>query len=488
MKSNQPTKAISKDELFTANLPVGVKSSAKKLASEKNIFSCSHLCDQIFVMMGFGEKVNNRKKYTFTVEHISYMFRLKNPRMVLKYREQGEKIFLGTLKSPGRPSALTIEQDREVLEYIFSQEKQNLPLSPAELLEWVNETYNLDLQQSWPFGFQRQHEKDLCIKNAQPLESARASLTVNQLKEYGKCLQEVIVKYDYRLVFNWDETGVDESKHVTKSVIVSKQNEGSDTFYREPLKSGHLSLLATIGLTNDYIAPLLIISQKTMDSDLEHMGFPNSPIGIITSSNSGFITEDALVSYIKNSFGTSINEIRRKYNLEESRVLIIQDGLASHLTPNIKEALTSFKIDTFEIPPHSSHLTQPLDRGTFSMFKQQMKKQYYTSRSLTDRSLKIPKVFRSYERAFGLIQNLASFQHAGIEFSSNFGGLLKVNMDKVLKEDKAPQNIVIPETTPRNKIKTTRKTLSFHQTSTEKKKANKRKNEEVAELKKKRKK
>jgi len=107
------------------------------------------------------------------------------------------------------------------------------------------------------------------------------------------------------------------------------------------------------------------------------------------------------------------------------------------------------------------------------MFKQQIKKQYYTSRSLTDRSLKILKVFRSYERAFVLIQNLASFHHAGIEFFSIFGGQLKVNMDKVLNEDKASQNIVIPETTPRNKIKTTRKKLSFHQTSTEKKRPTK---------------
>jgi len=154
------------------------------------------------------------------------------------------------------------------------------------------------------------------------------------------------------------------------------------------------------------------------------------------------------------------------------------DGLTSHLTSSVKEALTSFNIDTFEIPPHSSHLLQPLDRGTFAMFKQQMKKPYYSRKDLTERSLKILKCFRSYERSFGLIQNLAAFNHAGIEFVNKIGGSLLVNIEKVLKEDKAPQDIVIPEETPRQKIPAKRKKLDFHMTSSKKKKEPKKKNEE----------
>jgi hypothetical protein len=129
-------------------------------------------------------------------------------------------------------------------------------------------------------------------------------------------------------------------------------------------------------------------------------------------------------------WGVNFKQIRRKYDLIGSKVLIIQDGLASHLTPNVKQALNDLDINTFEIPPHSSHLVQPLDRDTFSMFKQQMKKPYYTSRDLTDRSLKIMKTFRSYERSFGLIQNLAASNNSGIEFFDNLGGSLKINIER----------------------------------------------------------
>jgi len=51
------------------------------------------------------------------------MFRLNDSRMALKYRKQGFQKFSGTLKPRGRPSALTPEQDREVIEHIFLKKK-----------------------------------------------------------------------------------------------------------------------------------------------------------------------------------------------------------------------------------------------------------------------------------------------------------------------------------------------------------------------------
>ena len=49
-----------------------------------------------------------------------------------------------------------------------------------------------------------------------------------------------------------------------------------------------------------------------------------------------------------------------------------------------------------------------------------MKKPYYSSKDLTDISLKTMKTFRSFEYSFRLIQNMAAFNHSGIEFSYLF--------------------------------------------------------------------
>ena len=186
---HSPTKSIKKDQFVTSELQNGIKSLARKRAKEKNIFQMEFLCDQIYAMMGPGEKVLKRNKYFFETSEISLMFGLSNSKMVLNYRAKGQKNFDGISKSFGRPSALTNDQDKKTLEFILSREKENLPLTPTELLEWVNNSFSLNLQQSWPFGFVKSHENHICMKNAQPLESARAELTVYQLKDYGNQLK-----------------------------------------------------------------------------------------------------------------------------------------------------------------------------------------------------------------------------------------------------------------------------------------------------------
>jgi len=70
MVNFEATKAITKDRFFTLALPKNVKSLAKRLAKEKNIFEYEFLSEQIFLMMGEGVKVKRRMNYNFLV-HIS---------------------------------------------------------------------------------------------------------------------------------------------------------------------------------------------------------------------------------------------------------------------------------------------------------------------------------------------------------------------------------------------------------------------------------
>ena len=120
--------------------------------------------------------------------------------------------------------------------------------------------------------------------------------------------------------------------------------------------------------------------KKTINKDLDQFGFPESPYGMIVSTSSGFITESALIDYIKKYVGPQIVGIKKKFGLEDERALLIQDGMTAHITPGVKSALNAFSIDVFQIPAHSSHLTQPLDQGTFSAFKNEMKKNYNNSK------------------------------------------------------------------------------------------------------------
>ena len=195
------------------------------------------------------------------------------------------------------------------------------------------------------------------MTDAVPLEDVRAKLTKIELEQYGSIVENEILFYDFRLIFNWDESGVEQCKHATKTVIVSSRNQDSTIYYKKTKPSGHMTVLPIIGLSNETIPPLLILSQKTMDDDLKPVGFPNSEMGKIVTTTSGFITEDALCSYIIDVVDPHFKKIRKKLDLEGFRCLILQDSMAAHITPKVKQLLNVSLIDTFEIPPHSSHLT-----------------------------------------------------------------------------------------------------------------------------------
>ena len=473
-----PTPGIKKGGFFTASLPPGVKSLAKKTAKNKDIFTMKTLSEQIFAMMGPGQKITKYLRYNFELKHIGYMFNGLDKRYIKKLWNQGKKRSEHLFTGIGRPSALNPDQHLEVVQNIYACENARTPLTPSDLLEWVNERYNLELQQSWPFGFVKQHAKQLCITDAVPMEEERAKLTKIELEYYGADLEIAILCYDFRLIFNWDESGVEGTKNTIKSVIVSKRNEKKKIYYKTSRPPGHITILPIIGLSNERIPPLLILSQKTIDDDLAQFGFPNCDIGKIVITSSGFITEDALCSYITEVVDPHFRKIRKKLDLETYRCLLLQDSMSAHIKPRVKQLLMDAMIDTFEIPPHSSHLTQPLDQGTFAAFKKEMKKPYHTTHELTPRSIKIMQIFRSIERCTGFIQNLAAFSHSGFVLDMKSEFPLTFDIDKILSKDRVPQNIIVAIKAPTVKMKTKRKTLPHFESQKEKNTKIKRKDRE----------
>ena len=78
-------------------------------------------------------------------------------------------------------------------------------------------------------------------------------------------------------------------------------------------------------------------------------------------------------------------------------LLLIIDGYGSHMTIPFHNLATENKIVLFRLPPHSTHLTQPLDVGVFQPFKH-----YHTDA--------IDKAVRLGDEKFGKLEFLAAFQ------------------------------------------------------------------------------
>jgi hypothetical protein len=107
------------------------------------------------------------------------------------------------------------------------------------------------------------------------------------------------------------------------------------------------------------IPPCIIYPGKRLTAELILGG----PLGTrYTRSSNGYITTDTFKKYIQHFAGHS-------KHTEESPVLLILDGHSSHIELECLEYCSEKHIHLMCLPPHTSHVTQPMDVSVFGPFK-----------------------------------------------------------------------------------------------------------------------
>jgi len=119
---------------------------------------------------------------------------------------------------------------------------------------------------------------------------------------------------------------------------------------------------------------LIIITRKSIDDDLIEFGFPNGPGGYVTQSTSGFINKDLFIEYLKVVIIPWVEKKRILLNNTNAISGIMLDGCTSHIDEGIFKLGNKNNIIFYLLPPHSSHITQPLDQLIFTLWKQKIRK------------------------------------------------------------------------------------------------------------------
>ena len=256
--------------------------------NEKNVYHVETLGEQIYLTMGPGRKIGIRSEYNLTFRQVGKLFKVKSPEHAREYYLQGKSRCEGKLSSPGRTPELSKDQEQQVIQHVLEMQNSKTPLLPIELLAWVNLTFNKSLSGSWPNKFVERNSNRLFIVDAVPLEAERADVTFEQLQEYAKKAEETVAKYDGRMVCNWDQTASEKSKETIKRVIIAGKDGKSTgkTYYNTEDPPGHITLMPVVFPNGDSIPPLIIISQATVDNDLEEFGLPDGELGMIISTTS----------------------------------------------------------------------------------------------------------------------------------------------------------------------------------------------------------
>jgi hypothetical protein len=161
-------------------------------------------------------------------------------------------------------------------------------------------------------------------------------------------------------IYNFGETGFAMGLCATHKVITRAEYYGR----RSVLQQGDrewVTVIESINASGWALPPTLIFKGKLYNQawfkDLpQDWRFEVSP--------NGWTSDEIGLRWLQKQFIPSTNSRTRG-----THRLLILDGHGSHLTPQFDQICTEHNIISVCMPPHSSHLLQPLDIGCFTVLK-----------------------------------------------------------------------------------------------------------------------
>ena len=274
---------------------------------------------------------------------------------------------------PGVESSLSASEEGSLINYMKYMADRGHPLTKSVLKQFVvaiikrsGRPTRIDLNtgpsKKWIRKFLNRH-KDIKLRRPDRADKGRLQVTQEQVEGYfnllGNTLKKLGLENSPESIYNCDETGFDGHEiGKEKVLIVGKQHP-----YQEQLFSsvGHITLQLAVNASGQQVPPMLIFS-KSMPRDIT--GLPNN--WKLSTSAKGYMDSDLFCEWLEEVFVPHCGRSRP--------VLLIMDNLGAHLTPRAIDIARENNIELLCLPPHSTHLLQPLDVRVFHLIKSNLGK------------------------------------------------------------------------------------------------------------------
>jgi hypothetical protein len=163
-------------------------------------------------------------------------------------------------------------------------------------------------------------------------------------------------------IYNFDETGFAMGIIATSKVITLDEMVGKPKL----LQPGNREWVTSIEAVNAMgwaLPPMIIFKAGTYSSDWFEI--PEVPIDWrLQTSPNGWTSDEIGMDWLMNHF----EPYTRARTVGKYRMLVL-DGHSSHLTPQFDQFCSQHGIIPICMPPHSSHILQPLDVSCFAVVK-----------------------------------------------------------------------------------------------------------------------
>ena len=182
------------------------------------------------------------------------------------------------------------------------------------------------------------------------------------IKKYFDLLEESLVNNDIldkpSQIFNLDETGMPLDPTPPRVVSGRGAKHPSAPASGDKLK---ITVMACCSAAGYAIPPFVIFDRLTLKPELTVGEVPGTIYGL---SRKGWIDGDLFDMWFMRHFLMHAPPVRP--------LLVLMDGHSSHFQPSVIQRATKERVIMFTLPPHTSRLTQLLDKGCFGPSKKKL--------------------------------------------------------------------------------------------------------------------
>jgi hypothetical protein len=162
-------------------------------------------------------------------------------------------------------------------------------------------------------------------------------------------------------IYNFDETGFMMGQITPTMVVTSSDRKGKPKL-AQPGNRKWVTVIQGVNSQGWTVPPFIIVKGKYhLSSWYENSLLPKD--WVIAVSNNGWTTNELTVDWIQH-----FDKYRKDRKTGVYRLLVL-DGHESHHSDAFEQYCKDNKIITLCMPPHSSHILQPLDVACFAPLK-----------------------------------------------------------------------------------------------------------------------
>ena len=272
--------------------------------------------------------------------------------------------------SSGPAPVLNQLEEAKLVEYIKEMAYVGYGYTRAEILNMATD-YAIHLgkrgkdekvfSMNWFYSFIGRWPELRVVKSSSLSEQRAKSASKESLNNYFVELNKIMLKYDLKdklqHIYNIDEKGIN-TEYRPQNVVARKG------YHPQTVMGERTKTVTVIGAGNalgSQIPPYFIFPGQRMLPDLME-GKIYGADGTVTQS--GWSNTDVFRTYLQQHF------LKYVQGRDESQpILVLYDGHKSHFSIELIEWANMNNIILFVLPPHCSHILQPMDVGCFGPFQ-----------------------------------------------------------------------------------------------------------------------